>query len=107
MKISMRPLLATLVVSAGALLMVNSAQAGCGIAPPVFKVPMLKPNAWRPSTQLTPALRSADYHSGTDGRFVLSSDDGGWPGEAAIVGMWRFQLAGITGLPPGGKSYTI
>jgi hypothetical protein len=89
MKLSMRPLLATLVVSVGGLLMANGAQAGCGMAPPVFKSPALKPNVWQPSTP------------SAVGRFVLTSDEGGWPGEPAIVGMWSFQLAGVTGLPPG------
>jgi hypothetical protein len=107
MKLSMRPLLAVLVVSVGGLLMATSAQAGCGIAPPVSKSPTLKPNLWLPTTPATPALRSAYYRSGADGRFVLTNDEGGWPGEPAIVGMWRFQLAGFTGLPPGAPAGTV
>jgi len=107
MKISMRPLLATLVVSVGGLLMVNGARAGCGIAPPVLKVPALKPNVWHPSTPSSAALQPAYYHPGTDGRFVLAGDDDGWPGEPAIVGMWSFQLAGITGLPPGAPAGAV
>jgi hypothetical protein len=107
MKISMRPLLATLVVSVGSLLMANGAQAGCGFAPPMLKSPVLKPSAWEPSMQSTPALQSAFYHPGADGRFVLTGDIGGWPGDPAIVGMWSFQLAGITGLPPGAPVGTV
>jgi hypothetical protein len=72
--------------------MANSAQAGCDIAPP-----LLKPNAWNPSTQASPTLRWAYYRSGTEGRFLLTGDDGGWPGEASIVGMWRFQLLAPNG----------
>jgi hypothetical protein len=86
--------------------MVNGAQAGCGFAPAVPKGPVLEPNAWHPSMRSTPAPQSAYYLSGTDGRFVLTGD-GGWPGEPAIVGMWSFQLAGITGLPPGVPAGTV
>jgi len=107
MKLSMRPLLATLIVSVGGLLMAPGAQAGCGIAPPVLKLPALRPNIWQPSTQATPAMQSAYYHPNADGRFVMTSDEGGWPGEPAIVGMWSFQLAGITGLPPGAPVGTV
>jgi hypothetical protein len=60
-------------------------------------VPALKPNAWNPSTQASPTLRSADYRPGEEGRFLLVSDDGGWPGETGIVGMWRFQLVAPNG----------
>jgi len=92
MIIPMRPLLAALVLSVAGFSMANSAQAGCDIAPP-----LLKPNAWNPSTQASPTLRSAYYRSGTEGRFLLTGDDGGWPGEASIVGMWRFQLLAPNG----------
>jgi hypothetical protein len=88
----MRPLLAALVLSVAGFSMANSAQAGCDIAPP-----LLKPNAWNPSTQASPTLRSAYYRSGTEGRFLLTGDDWGWPGEASIVGMWRFQLLAPNG----------
>jgi hypothetical protein len=92
MIIPMRPLLAALVLSVAGFSMANSAQAGCDIAPP-----LLKPNAWNPSTQASPTLRSAYYRSGTEGRFLLTGDDWGWPGEASIVGMWRFQLLAPNG----------
>ena len=87
MKISMQPLLAALVLSVAGLSMANSAQAGCGSAPS-----MLKPNAWNPSTQASPTLQPAYYRSGTEARFQLISDDGGWIADAGIVGMWRFEL---------------
>jgi hypothetical protein len=93
MKISMRPLLAALVLSVAGLSMANSSQAGCDIAPP-----LLKPNAWNPSTQASSTLRSAYYRPRTEGRFLLTGDDGGWPGEAGIVGMWRFQLLAPNGV---------
>ena len=92
MIIPMRPLLAALVLSVAGFSMANSAQAGCDIAPP-----LLKPNAWNPSTQASPTLRSAYYRSGTEGRFLLTGDDWGWPGEASIVGMWRFLLVAPNG----------
>ena len=92
MIIPMRPLMAALVLSVAGFSMANSAQAGCDIAPP-----LLKPNAWNPSTQASPTLRSAYYRSGTEGRFLLTGDDWGWPGEASIVGMWRFQLLAPNG----------
>jgi hypothetical protein len=92
MIIPMRPLMAALVLSVAGFSMANSAQAGCDIAPP-----LLKPNAWNPSTQASPTLRWAYYRSGTEGRFLLTGDDGGWPGEASIVGMWRFQLLAPNG----------
>jgi len=92
MKISMRPLLAALVLSVAGFSMVNSAQAGCGFVPSP-----LKPNAWNPSTQASPMLQSAYYRPGSEGRFLLISDDGGWHGEAGIVGMWRFQLVAPNG----------
>ena len=84
MKISMRPSLAALVPSVAGFSIVNSAQAGCGFAPSP-----LKPNVWNPSTQTPPTLRSADYRPGDDGRFLLIGNDGGWPGDPGIVGMWR------------------
>jgi hypothetical protein len=84
--------MAALVLSVAGFSMANSAQAGCDIAPP-----LLKPNAWNPSTQASPTLRSAYYRSGTEGRFLLTGDDWGWPGEASIVGMWRFQLLAPNG----------
>jgi hypothetical protein len=87
MKTSMRPLLAALVLSVAGFSMANSAKAGCGYAPSP-----LKPNAWNPSVQASPMLRSADYRPGEEGRFLLISDSGGWHGNAGIVGMWRFQL---------------
>jgi hypothetical protein len=87
MKISMRPLLAALVLSVAGFSLANSAQAGCGFAPSI-----LKPSAWNPSTQAAPTLRSAFYQPGAEGRFVLTGDDGGWPNDADIVGMWRFEL---------------
>src|SRR5579863_4094457 len=90
MRLSMRPLLPALVLSAAGFSMANTAQAGCGFAPPAPK-----PNAWTPSTQASPTLLSAYYRPGADGRFVLTSDDGGWRDEPSIVGMWRFEL--VTG----------
>ena len=87
MKVSMRPLLAALVLSAAGFSIANSAQAGCGFAPP-----LLKPNAWNPSAQASPTLRSAYYQPGAEGIFLLTGDDWGWPPDAGIVGMWRFQL---------------
>jgi hypothetical protein len=88
MKISMRPLMAALVLSVAGFSIVNSAQAGCGYMPQP-----LKPNVWNPSTQASLTLRSAVYRpEEEEGRFLLTGDDGGWPGEAGIVGMWRFQL---------------
>jgi len=92
MKISMRPFLAALVLGVAGFSMANSAQAGCGFAPS-----LLKPNAWNPSTQTSPTLQSAYYRSGAEGRFLLTGDDGGWLGEAGIVGMWRFQLLAPNG----------
>jgi hypothetical protein len=92
MKISMRPLLAALVLSVAGFAMANSAQAGCG-----FVSSQLKPNAWNLSTEASPTLRSADYRPDADGRFLLISDDWGWHGEADIVGMWRFQLVAPNG----------
>ena len=92
MKISMRPFLAALVLSVAGLSLANSAQAGCGFAPS-----LLKPNAWNPSTQASPMLQSAYYRPGAEGRFLLTGDDGGWLGEAGIVGMWRFQLLAPNG----------
>lgn len=92
MKIPMRSLLAALVLSVAGFSMANSAQAGCGIAPS-----LLKPNAWNPSVQAFPTLQWAYYRSGAAGRFLLTGDDGGWPGEAGIVGMWRFQLVAPNG----------
>ena len=92
MKISMRPFLAALVLSVAGLSLANSAQAGCGFAPS-----LLKPNAWNPSTQASPMLQSAYYRPGAEGRFLLTGDDGGWPGEVGIVGMWRFQLLAPNG----------
>jgi len=87
MKISMRPLLTALVLSAAGFSVANSAQAGCGLM-----LPTLKPSAWNPLTQTSPTLRSAVYRPAEEGRFLMISDDGGWPGNAGIVGMWRFQL---------------
>jgi hypothetical protein len=84
MKITMRPLLGALVLSAAGLLAANSAHAGCGLT-----LPTLKPNAWNPSTQVNPGLRSAYYRPGAEGQFLLT---GYGPDEAGIVGMWRFQL---------------
>jgi hypothetical protein len=92
MKISMRPLLAALVLSVAGFSTANSAQAGCDAVPS-----LLKPNAWYPSTQASPTLRSAYYRPGAEGRFLLTGDDGGWPSEAGIVGMWRFQLVAPNG----------
>jgi len=92
MKISMRPLLAALVLSVAGFSIVNSAQAGCGFVPSP-----LKPNAWNPATQESPTLWSADYRPGAEGRFLLISDDWGWHGDAGIVGMWRFQLVAPNG----------
>jgi hypothetical protein len=92
MNISTRPLLAALVLSVAGFSMANSAQAGCGFMPSP-----LKPNAWNPSTQASPTLQPADYRPGAEGRFLLISDDGGWPGDAGIVGMWRFQLVAPNG----------
>jgi hypothetical protein len=83
---------AALALSVAAFSIVNSAQAGCGFAPP-----LLKPNAWNPSTQASPTLVSAVYRPGAEGQFLRVSDDGGWPDEAGIVGMWRFQLAAPSG----------
>jgi len=92
MKISMRPLLAALVLSILGFSMANNAQAGCGFVPSP-----LKPNAWSPATQESPTLRYADYRPGSEGRFLLISDDWGWHGDAGIVGMWRFQLVAPNG----------
>ena len=97
MKISIRPLVAALVLGAAGLSQLPSAHAGCGIAPPT-----LKPNAWNPSTQAPDMLRFADYRPGDEqGRFLLTSDDGGWHRDAPIVGMWRFTLVtpGPNGTP--------
>src|SRR5208282_3602803 len=89
MKISKRPLLAALVLSVGGFSIANSAQAGCGFAPP-----LLKPSAWNSSTQTSPTLLSAVYRPGAEGRFLLT---GGVPDEAGIVGMWQFQLLAPNG----------
>jgi hypothetical protein len=91
-KISMRPLLAALALSVAGFSMANGAQAGCGFLPS-----QVKPNAWNPSTEAPATLRSADYRPGAEGRFLLISDDGGWSGDAGIVGMWRFQLVAPNG----------
>jgi hypothetical protein len=87
MTLSMRPLLAALVLSLAGLSMANSAQAGCGFVPS-----QLKPNAWNPPAQSPPTLQSAVYRPETAGRLLLISDNRSWPGEASIVGMWRFQM---------------
>jgi len=85
MKISLRPILTTLVLSTAGL-SINNAHAACGFAPPA-----LKPNAWSPMTP-TPALRPAVYHlEGDQGRFLLAGDDRDRR-DPAIVGMWRFEL---------------
>lgn len=97
MKISIRPLMAALVLGAAGLAQLHSAHAGCGFAPPT-----LKPNAWHPSTQAPDTLRFANYHPGEDaGSFLLTSDDGRWHHDAPIVGMWRFKLVtpGPNGMP--------
>jgi hypothetical protein len=91
-KISMRPLLAALALSVAGFSIANGAQAGCGFLPS-----QVKPNAWNPSTEAPATLRSADYRPGAEGRFLLISDDGGWSGDAGIVGMWRFQLVAPNG----------
>jgi hypothetical protein len=93
MKISMRTLLAALVLSVAGFSISNSAQAGCGFVPP-----SLKPNVWIPSTQASPMLRTADYRPGEEGRFLLIGDDGDWRGDAGIVGMWRFKLVAPNGV---------
>jgi hypothetical protein len=93
MKISMRPLLAALVLSVAGFSIANSAQAGCGFVPSP-----LKPNAWNPSTQASPMLRFADYRPGSDGRFLLINDDGAWHNDVGIVGMWRFKLVAPNGM---------
>jgi hypothetical protein len=92
MKISMRPLLTALVLSATGFSVANSAHAGCGLT-----LPMLKPSVSSPSTQASPTLRSGVYRPGEEGQFLLISDDEGWPANAGIVGMWRFQLLGPDG----------
>jgi hypothetical protein len=92
MKISMRPLLTSLLLSATGFSVAISAHAGCGLT-----LPMLKPSVSNRSTQATPTLRSAVYRPGEEGSFLLISDDEGWPGNAGIVGMWRFQLLGPDG----------
>jgi hypothetical protein len=93
MKISMRPLLAALVLGMAGVLTVNSAQAGCGAAPS-----RLKPNVWNAAPQDSPALRSAYYQAGDEGRIVLTGDGEGWRDDAGIVGMWRFQLTAPNGM---------
>ena len=94
---SMRRLLALLVLTAGGLSLAVSAQAAlCG-----YSLPRLKPSAWNPSAQAFPMLQPAYLRSQAGGRLVLTGGEGGWPGEAAIVGMWRFQLTGVTGVPAG------
>jgi hypothetical protein len=92
MKISLRLMLATLVLSTGGLSMMNSAHAACGFAPPA-----LKPNAWSPVEQ-SPALQLAVYRLGSDeGRFVFTGDDSDWRDGPTIVGMWRFELLAPNG----------
>jgi hypothetical protein len=91
-RISTRPLLPALVLGIAGFSIANGAQAGCG-----FVSSPLKLNAWSPLTQPSPSLRSAYDSPGTGGRFLRMSDERGWPGEASIVGMWRFQLAAPNG----------
>jgi hypothetical protein len=88
MKVSMRPILTALVLSVAGF----SAHAGCDALPS-----LLKPNAWNPSRQASPTLRSAYYRPGAEGQFLLTGDDEGWPTETDIVGMWRFQLVAPNG----------
>ncbi|MGA8705458.1 MAG: hypothetical protein WB646_00570 [Steroidobacteraceae bacterium] len=87
MEITMRPLLAALVVSVAGFSMVNSAQAGCDAVPSLSK-----PSAWYPAPQESPMARSAYYRPEARGRFLPTGDD-----EASIVGMWRFQLTAPNG----------
>jgi hypothetical protein len=91
MEISMRPLLAALVLGAVSLSTVHNAQAGCGVTPS-----MLKPNAYTPSQQASPMLQSAYYRPGSDGGSLRTTD---YPifVPAAIIGMWRFQLTAPNG----------
>ena len=92
MRILKQPLLPALVLGIAGLSIAGGAQAGCG-----FVSSPLKPNAWNHSTQATPAMRSAYYSGGLDGRFLLMSDEGGGFGNASIVGMWQFQLLAPNG----------
>jgi hypothetical protein len=88
MKISFRPILATLVLGAAGVSMMNSASAGCGFEPPAPTPTIRAPTMQQPS-----ALRQMVYRPGSDGaRFVLTSDELGRHNEPSIVGMWRFEL---------------
>ena len=72
-----------------ALAIAGNASAGCG-APAANSNPPTELTS--PSVPSSGHFFSAVYRPGTEGRFLLTGDDGGWPGEAGIVGMWRFVL---------------
>jgi hypothetical protein len=77
-----------------ALGIAGHASAGCG-APAAN--PNLPSELRSPSVPSTSRFLSAVYRPGAEGRFLLTGDDGGWPGEAGIVGMWRFLLVAPNG----------
>jgi len=72
-----------------ALAIAGHASAGCG-APAAN--PNLPSELRSPSVPSSSHFLSAVYRPGAEGRFLPTGDDGGWPGEAGIVGMWRFLL---------------
>jgi hypothetical protein len=79
-----------------ALAIAGHASAGCG-APAVNSNPPTELTS--PSALSSGHFFSDVYRPGAQGRFLLTGDDGGWPGEADIVGMWRFEL--VTSTPNG------
>jgi len=77
-----------------ALAIAGHASAGCG-APAAN--PNLPSELRSPSVPSSSHFLSAVYRPGAEGRFLPTGDDGGWPGEAGIVGMWRFLLVAPNG----------
>jgi len=85
----------TVVAGLFALAIAGQASAGCGDAPATnTKLPT---ELRSPSVASSSHFLSAVYRPGAEGRFLLTGDDGGWSGEAGIVGMWRFQLVAPNG----------
>jgi hypothetical protein len=88
-------------IIAGLFLLTIATQASAGCGGALAANPNLRTGAASPSVPSAGHLSSAVYRPGTEGRFLLTSDDGAWPGEDSIVGMWRFELVtpGPTGTP--------
>ena len=88
---SVKPLI---IAALFALAIAGQASAGCGVAPTANS--KLPTELLSPSVASSSHFMSAVYRPGAEGRF-LRTGDGGWPGEASIVGMWRFQLVAPNG----------